>query len=326
MLPDLLIVVGGALLILVLAEIVLRETLALMAHYRVSASFVGLTVLSIGTSLLEIVTHVIGSVQILHAPESMDTLSGLLIGSNIGSDILQQNFVLPLAGLIGSVVVVRRLLVVEVGGLIAASCLLWLACAGGAVTRVEGLLLVLAYAGYLTYVARTGAHTGRVAHARRLGRPRRYRAMAVVALAFAAMAWVADPVLLAATRLVARLPLSASFFGVIVLGVAATLPELMTALVSIARGQRDISAGILIGSNITNPLLGVGLGALISGYTAPTVTVYYDLPVKVATGVLLYFFLRRRNGLGRPEAVALILAYVAYVALRPLLFPEDLPQ
>lgn len=326
MLPDLLIVVGGALLILVLAEIVLRETLALMAHYRVSASFVGLTVLSIGTSLLEIITHVIGSLRILRAPESMDTLSALLIGSNIGSDIFQQNFVLPLVGLIGSVVVVRRLLAVEVGGLIAASCLLWLASAGGVVTRIEGLLLVLAYAAYLTYVARTGAHAGTVARPKRLGRVRRYRAIAAIALAFAAMAWVADPVLVASTRLVARLPLSASFFGVIVLGIAATLPELMTALVSIAKGQRDISAGILIGSNITNPLLGVGLGAVISGYTAPTVTVYYDLPVKIATGILLYLFLRRRKGLGPLEAVALMLAYVAYLAGRPLLFPDDLPQ
>lgn len=326
MLPDLLIVVGGALLILILAEIVLRETLALTAHYHVSASFVGLTVLSIGTSLLEIVTHVIGSVHILREPESMDTLSGLLIGSNIGSDIFQQNFVLPLIGLIGSVVVVRRLLLVEVGGLIGASCLLWLACAGGAVTRAEGLLLVLAYGAYLTYVARTGAHAGKVVHRRHLGPMRRYRAVATIALAFAAMAWVADPVLVAATRLVARLPVSASFFGVLVLGIAATLPELMTALVSIAQGQRDISAGILIGSNITNPLLGVGLGAMISGYTAPSVTVLYDLPVKVATGVLLYAFLRRRGGLGRPQAVALIVAYLAYLGLRPLLFPEDLPQ
>ena len=49
--------------------------------------------------------------------------------------------------------------------------------------------------------------------------------------------------------------------------------ELMTALVSIARGQREISAGILIGSNITNPLLAAGLGAAISGYTVPVVLV-----------------------------------------------------
>ncbi len=66
-----------------------------------------------------------------------------------------------------------------------------------------------------------------------------------------------------------RLPIIASFFGVLVLGVATALPELTTALVSIAKGEKDISAGLLIGSNVTNPLLGIGLGAMISTYTLP---------------------------------------------------------
>lgn len=322
MLANFLIVLGGAAAILLLAEIVIRTTLRLAGHYGLSGSFVGLTVLSIGTSLLEIVTHVIGSARILRAPESMDTLSALLLGSNIGSDIFQQNFVLPLVGLLGTVVVARRLLAVEVGGLLAASGLLWLACLGGAVTRIEGALLVAAYLGYLYYLARTRHHDGARVHARLA--PGRAPLLALLVTAcFAAMALVANPVLAAAERLVAVLPLSASLFGVLVLGVCAALPELMTALVSILKGQRDISAGILIGSNITNPLFGAGLGALISGYTVPAVIVVYDLPVKLATGALLYVFLWRRADLSRAEALALIGLYLAYVVLRGLWFPAD---
>lgn len=323
MLADFLIVLGGALAILLLAEIVIRATLRLAGHYGLSGSFVGLTVLSVGTSLLEIVTHVIGSARILRAPESMDTLSALLLGSNVGSDIFQQNFVLPLVGLLGTVVVARRLLAVEVGGLLAASGLLWLACLGGTVTRLEGALLVAAYLGYLYYLARARRHDGARAHRARLARGRAPLLALLVTACFAAMALAANPVLAAAERLVAALPLSASLFGVLVLGVCAALPELMTALVSILKGQRDISAGILIGSNITNPLFGAGLGALISGYTVPAVIVAYDLPVKIATGVLLYLFLWRRADLSRAEAFALIGLYLGYVALRGAWFPAD---
>lgn len=154
MLADLLIVLGGALAILLVAEIVIRLTLRLARHYGLSGSFVGLTVLSIGTSLLEIMTHIVGSMRILREPETMDTLSGLLLGSNIGSDIFQQNFVLPLVGLIGTVAIARRMLTTEVGALIAASSLLWFACLGGVVTRLEGGLLVLAYLAYLYYLGR----------------------------------------------------------------------------------------------------------------------------------------------------------------------------
>lgn len=322
MLADLLVVLGGALAILLVAEVVIRVTLRLARHYGLSGSFVGLTVLSIGTSLLEIMTHIVGSLRILREPETMDTLSGLLLGSNIGSDIFQQNFVLPLVGLIGTVAIARRMLVTEVGALIAASALLWLACLGGAVTRLEGGLLVLAYLGYLYYLGRTRNNV-RPRERSPLPHLRAPLLALLIATCFIAMGLLADPVLAAAQRLVALLPLSASLFGVLVLGVCAALPELMTALVSILKGQRDISAGILIGSNITNPLFGAGLGALISGYTVPVVIMLYDLPVKIVTGALLFIFLWRNENLSRYAALILLAFYFGYVLLRAVFFPGD---
>jgi cation:H+ antiporter len=323
MMRDFAVVLGGALAILLLAEIVVRQTLRIAHHLGLSGTFVGLTVLSIGTSLLEISVHIMGSVRILREPAAMDTVSALVIGSNIGSDIFQQNIVLPVIGLAAVVVVAERELVVEVGGLIVASALLWFACLGGTINRHEGILLVLAYAAYLTFIARRNAR-GHVA--RMIPEPARaHPALAgtVVVLCFAGMAAIADPVLDAASRLVERLPVSASLFGVVVLGTCAALPELMTALVAVSRGEREISAGILIGSNITNPLFSAGLGAAISGYTVPAVVIGYDLPVKIATGALLYAFLRRGSRLSPTEALVLIAAYAAYVLSRGVLFPGD---
>lgn len=319
---DLAIVLGGALLMLAIAEVVIRLTLRLARHYRLSGSFVGLTILSVGTSLLEIMTHIVGSVRIVQQPEQMHTLSGLLLGSNIGSDVFQQNIVLPLVALLGTVVVARRMLMPEVGALIAASGLLWFACLGGVVTRIEGALLVLAYAAYL-YILGRNRHTETPLLREPLARHQALGVAGLVILCFAGMVLIADPVLGAATRLVAQLPMSASLFGVLVLGVCTAMPELMTALVSIYKGQREISAGILIGSNITNPLLSAGLGAMISGYTVPNVIVAYDLPVKILTGALIYVFLWRRQDLSRSEAFVLIALYFAYVAGRGILFTAD---
>jgi cation:H+ antiporter len=322
---DFAIVIGGALAILLLAEFVIRHTLCLARHYGFSGAFVGLTILSIGTSLLEIMIHVVGSVQILRTPQEMTTLSALLIGNNIGSDIFQQNFVLPLVALLGTVVVRRRNLHLEVGGLLAASALLWLACLGGAITRIEGGLLVVAYVGYLAYVGRR--QPPHLANSNdRPGNRGALTSWLVVVVCFGLMAAVAQPVVAAAASLVVVLPISASMFGVLVLGICAALPELMTALVSILKGQREISAGILIGSNITNPLFSMGLGAAISGYSVPAVTVLYDLPAKIATGLLIYFFFWRHAGLRGPAALLLILAYVGYLIGRGWWFPVDTPS
>jgi cation:H+ antiporter len=323
MLTDFSIVFGGAAAILVLAEVVIRETLRLAHHYGFSGTFAGLTVLSIGTSLLEIVTHVIGSIHILIEPRTLYTMSGLLLGSNVGSDIFQQNFVLPLVGLLAAVVVERRNLVIEVGGLLAASTLLWFACAGGFISRIEGALLVAAYLAYLACLGRNGVRDHSTVVNQRLAPRRLAVCAALITACFAGMALAANPVLHAATRLVATLPMSASLFGVVVLGVCAALPELATALVSVARGEKEISAGILIGSNITNPLLGVGLGALISTYAVPAAVFWYDLPVKITTGAMLYVFLLRQERLGRAPLLVLLATYFAYLSLRPALFPQD---
>lgn len=322
MLLDFLVMFAGVAAILVLAEIVIRLTVRLASHFNLSGTFIGLTILSVGTSLLEIMTHVVGSIHILRDPAQLNTLSAMLLGSNVGSDIFQQNIVLPLVAFLGTVTVVRRDLTKEVGALIAASGLLWLACLGGTVTRWEGALLVLAYLMYLGWLGRDSRDGSRAAR-QRLTRARVMQLSGFVVAIFAGMAALASPVLDAATRLVAHLPVSASMFGVIVLGVCAALPELATALVSIAKGQREISAGILIGSNITNPLFSAGLGAMISGYTVPGAVLWYDLPVKIATGCLLFGFLWRHSRLGRGAGLTLVALYFGYTALRGVLFPLD---
>lgn len=322
---DLAIVIGGALLILGVAEIVMRLTLQLARHYGLSGSFVGLTILSIGTSLLEITTHVVGSFQILLEPAATRALSGLLLGSNVGSDIFQQNIVLPLIGLLGAVTIARQHLAQEVGALIAASLLLWLACLDGNMGRLEGALLVIAYIAYITHLSRRNRHQAHAAPiALALLAPPRVALIAIlIFLGFAAMAAMADPVLGASQRLVAALSMSASLFGVLVLGVCAALPELATALIALRQRRNDIATGILIGSNVTNPLFSAGVGALISGYTVPDVIVHYDLPVKIVTGMLLCVFLWHTRTLSRIQAVALVISYLAYAVLRERWFPVD---
>lgn len=319
---DLAILAAGVLVVALLSEVVIRESLALAQRFAWSGAFVGLSILSIGTSLPEILTQIAGSIAILRNPASLDTLSGLMLGSNIGSDIFQQDFVLPLVAILGGISVARRRREEELGGLIAASALLWLFAFDGLLSRLEGAVLAVVYLAYLAFMARTE----RPSHARpRRHAPRRHLLLALGLLlgSFAVMAVATIEVVAAAERLVNRLPVSASFFGILVLGIATALPELTAALIAIHKGERGISSGILIGSNITNPLLGLGLGSWLSTYSVPTVTVVFDLPVKIATAALIYAFVFRRLRLNRGQAVLLILLYFAYLYARQQFFPAD---
>jgi cation:H+ antiporter len=322
MLFESLTLITGVLITLLLAQIIIKNSVELAKHWGLSGTFIGLTILSIGTSIPEIITHIVGSIDILRNPESLNTLSGLLIGTNIGSDIFQQNFILPVIGIIGTLIVIRKNLLTEMGGLIAAAVLVWLFALGGVISRWEGALLLLAYIGYLVYLKKSKISEEYKA-ANHLSRKQIIWAVLLIIIAFIIMAMVTEKVLTASTSLLASLPISASFFGVILLGVAAALPELTTSLVAILKNKQDISAGILIGSNITNPLFGIGLGALISTYTVPAVVVLYDLPLKIATACLIYFFLWRREDLTKSEGFVLIALFIAYIVFRMVFFPVD---
>lgn len=324
MLIELITIGAGVSVILILAELIIRHAIKVATYSNLSGTFIGMSILSIGTSIPEIMSHIVGSITILRQPETMDSISGLLIGTNIGSDIFQQNFILPIVGLVAIITVERRHLHDVMGGLLGAACLALLVCMGGVVMRAEGILLFVSYLAYLWYLhgrdsldaVRTSGENGWCVWD--IVTP-----LLIIAVGFIVMALVTDQVVRSSIRLVEILPISASFFGVVFLGIVTSLPELSTALFSVWKGNRGMSAGIMLGSNVTNPLLGLGLGAMISTYTVPQVIVCYDLPVNIATAVMLYIFLLRKEDLNRGEAFTLLISYFVYLFLRWFLFPLD---
>lgn len=330
MITDILILIGGVIAILVLADTIVRESLRLAKHFHWSGTFVGLTILSIGTSIPEIMAAVIGSINILKDPNNLNTLSGLVIGTNVGSDIFQQSFVLALVGIVGTIVIIKKNLISEVGALIAGTILMWIMTIGGYINRFEGFLMLAAYVGYLIYLKKKQDRDHTVKHltrgrfeTTRLTKTRIAGEIIIILIGFVIMGLVANQVINTSEKLINVFNMSASLFGVLLLGIASALPELTTALIGVIKKKKGISAGVLIGSNVTNPLLGLGLGAMISGYAVPKVTMFYDLPVKIGIAGLIFYFLYVNEKLDKWEAVILIIIFILYLLARMKLFPVD---
>ena len=316
-------IVFGAILIFILAEVILKKTLDLGDHWGWTGTFLGLTVLSIGTSLPEILTHIIASIDILKDPSTFNTLSALVVGTNIGSDIFQQNLILPVIGIIGVILVKKKDLVKEMGGLIFASVLLWVFSWGGLISRLEGTLLVLAYIAYIFYL-KNGEKRKKKRAKYHLNKYELVSNGTIILISFILISFATEFILNLSEHIVASTGISASFFGILILGVIAALPELSTSLVAVLKHKKEISAGVLIGSNITNPLLALGMGAMISSYSVPSVVLIYDLPVKIVTAILLYIFLFRHEDLRKREAIIMIILFFSYLILRQVLFPADI--
>ena len=108
------------------------------------------------------------------------------------------------------------------------------------------------------------------------------------------------------------------------MGIASALPELTTAISGIRNKEHGLSLGTLIGSNITNPLVAIGGGALVSTYWVPRPLIIWDLPWETVTGAVLLAILWFNKGrLGRKGSIYLICLYGFYLASRAAWFSED---
>jgi cation:H+ antiporter len=95
-------------------------------------------------------------------------------------------------------------------------------------------------------------------------------------------------------------------------------------LAGIRQKEHGISLGTLVGSNITNPLVGIGGGAIISTYAVPNPLIWWDLPWATITGIILWLIIYFRKGkLGKVDAFYLMGMYFVFLILRAVLFKVD---
>jgi cation:H+ antiporter len=188
----------------------------------------------------------------------------------------------------------------------------------GTVSRVDGVVLLVGFGVYLGYsYLRRQQIPAQGAPSTSVGKD------SLMAIGMLGLVLASASVLLAVIQeVVAGVLLGGSMIGVLTLGIASSFPEFSTVLDGIRRKTPIIAVGTLIGSNVVNPLIGFGLGGVISTYHVPDSVVVWDLPFKILATVGLLVYLRYTDGrLTRHVGVTLIGFYFVYIVGRMLLFP-----
>lgn len=326
-------VVSLALMVLA-ANLAVKKVVDLAEFLKLSATFMGMTVLSLATSIPEITSHLTASAGILSGTLDYKVSSAIVLGSNIGSDVVQQTLIMGIVILIAGGLYFRRYFIWKsILPMIGSVILCLVLGLDGSYSRWDGAILLgafIAYTYYLYVDERKYYGTGDAPQQEAATQPAiSTTGQALVATAVALVAMVitvmaAQGVLGVTERIVAATGVGGSLIGVVTLGVASALPELTTAVAGARRNAHGISLGTLIGSNITNPLVAIGLGALVSTYSVPRPLIAWDLPWQAATGaILLVYLLIRKGKIGRAGAFYLIGMYALYITLRVIFFAVD---
>ncbi|WP_336649882.1 calcium/sodium antiporter [Kocuria rosea] len=334
-------IVAGLALLVLGGELLVRGASALARRVGISSLVVGLTVVSAATSAPELAVTV-GAV--------LRDEPGLAVGNVVGSNIVNVLLILGLSALVIPLAVKQRLVRFDLPWMVVLSIGLLLVSLDGRIGAVDGVVLLSAVVLHTVLTVVLSRRGPRVPAAAPPGVPGARdggdgddtgtddpgtddrgtenepppasvpRSVLLVVLGIALLVAGATLLVDGAVSIATSLGVSSLVVGLTVVAVGTSLPELATSVIAVRRGERDLAVGNVVGSNIFNIGVVLGLPALISpeGIPVSGAAVALDIPVMLAAAVALLPIAFTGFAVARWEGalfVALYAAYTGYVVL-----------
>ena len=310
-----LLLIVGFVLLMIGANYFVKGASNISALLKVPPILVGLTIVSFGTSSPE------ATVSIIAALNGNDDVS---LGNVVGSNMFNTLFVLGATAFIAPLVVNSQTIRKEIPfSFLATITLLVLMAdnylqdfAGNALTRSDGLVLLLIFAVFLYYifeVARKSRNNLEEPETVLEEKDRGWIKNLVFTLGgLAAIVFGGDFVVKNSTEIALSLGMSEALVGLTIVAVGTSLPELVTSIVAALKKESEIALGNIIGSNIFNILFVLGASATISpiGVNA---SLFTDVIVLLAFTVIVLIFALTHYTIGKREGLFLALSYIVYM-------------
>ena len=270
------------------------------AKFRIPQIIIGLTIVAMGTSAPE------AAVSITAA---MGGSADITVGNIVGSNILNVLVILGLASAIVPVAVGKSTLKIDIPFMIAISVIFLLLGWDGTITRIDGLVLVALFAGYIGYMIWEAIHSNEEGD--EIKEMPIWKLLLSTVIGMALIIFGADVAVDAATKLAQIFGMSERFIGLTVVALGTSLPELFTSVTAARKGNADIAIGNIVGSNIFNILFVVGLSSMV--IDVPFAANFrIDMLVAIASCVFIWLAALKSKKLARWAGFTMLLGYVGY--------------
>lgn len=312
---DVLLIVAGIALLTAAGDAIVTLSVAFSLKVRISRALIGLTVVALGTSAPELFATLIATVE---------GRADLAVGNVVGSNTFNIALILGAAALIAPIPVSAGLFRLEYPFMVLATWGSILLFRDGELDRLEGASLVIAlgaFVSYTVYKART-LGTAPLTVVTPNSRPERLSLRATWLLLLgivgsgAVLAGGAYMLIEGAADLAFNLGLSQRVVGIVIVGLGTSLPELVTSLMAALRREHEIAVYNVVGSNVANLFLVLGLAAVIRPLPVAEGIIRVDAWVMVATALVLFPLMLRQLDISRAEGALLMaggLVYIGYL-------------
>lgn len=308
------IIVAGLFFLWLGTHWLITGALAFGERLQWSPTFVGLAVLAVGTDLPEIFVSVKAALLQWQGIES----SGLITGNAIGSSIANITFILGIAALFMNFTLPKK--DVLTNGLFLLGSILILVLLGwdGNIVLWKGIiLLIICLVYYLVLVKQSAVDHSPSTAEQKISW---FKIIIMMSGGFILLIGAAHFVVENALQLAQQWGVSQSFVGIFLVGLGTSLPELAVSVNAALRKSAGLSVGNIIGSNVLNTTLPIGLGGVISKTHIERDLLIFDLPLLFVVSLLTILLLNGKRGITRIEGVLLVVTYVGYILIKSLYF------
>lgn len=304
MIIDLFLLLAGLLILAGGSRFFIDSSAYIARHFGVSEFIIGLTLVSVGTSLPEFGASVYASAF---------GSSAIAVGNIVGSNIANIALVLGVSIIIWPIKTSETMLKRD-GLIMLGVSLLFVGLAVGGVSRIDGLVLMACFGLYLRllYVQRrVGEHESSVIR----GPDDNMILQELIKLLFGAVGVFIGAKLLVDSAIVIAVALgvSQSVIGVTLVAFGTSAPELAVSIVALRKNCGDMAIGNIIGSNIFNILWVGGVASLIRPLGVDETLLEFSMPVMLFVAALLLVFMRTGWRLKRWEGAILVVLYVGFI-------------
>ena len=316
-LTNVLILVGGLILLVVGAELLVKGASSLAGILGISPLIIGLTIVAYGTSAPEMAVSIMSSFA-----GKADIAVGNVLGSNIFNILL----ILGVSALVTPLIVARQIIRSDVPIMIGVSVLLLVFGLDGKISRVDGTIFFvggIVYTLSLLYQSHkqinNGGHDEFAEEYGFFGEKTSiiWLRNLVFIVGGSALLIIGSRWLVSSAISIARdLGVSELLIGLTIVSVGTSLPELATSVMASIRGERDIAVGNILGSNIFNILAVLGIAGMIApdGIVVSEAAIEFNAPVAVAVAFACLPIFYSGSQINRWEGLLFTFYYFAYTS------------
>lgn len=305
---DIIYLILGFVIIIKASDMLVTGSVNLAKFLKIPTLVIGLTVVAIATGVPEIAISI---------SSSLKGSNGLLLGNLLGSNMFNVLFILGLIAIIRPLYIKKEIILKNYLYALLSCLVLFIVSYDiyfhdntvNIITRSEGILLLcFAFMFLYSTVLDATLNKKKKIETKKFS----FKDIIYVILGVILIALSAEVIVNSSVNISKYLGVSEDLIGLTIIAVGTNLPELVTSIVAVRKGESDIAIGNLIGTNIFNIFLILGLSATINPITISKNS-FIDIIILGITSFIVYIFIQRRKDINRYEGITMVLLYIIYI-------------